>query len=61
MQGSRRAYSIWAGLLERGIYVNLLIPPATPSGEFVLRYSVSSAHTQEHIDRAMEAFRALAV
>jgi 8-amino-7-oxononanoate synthase len=60
MPGLRLGYEFWQGLLKRGIYVNMLIPPATPAGEVVLRYSVSAAHTPEHIDTALEAFAALA-
>ena len=30
-----------------GIYVNLMIPPATPNGECLLRCSISAAHTSK--------------
>jgi 8-amino-7-oxononanoate synthase len=35
----------WHGLLSRGVYVNLALPPATPSGTALLRCSVCSAHS----------------
>jgi 8-amino-7-oxononanoate synthase len=57
MAGSLHAYEFWKALLARGIYVNLLIPPATPNSEVVLRFSVSAAHTPQHIESAIEAFR----
>lgn len=46
----------WRALLDRGIYVNILGPPATPSGEVAIRYSVSAAHTETQIRRALDAF-----
>lgn len=48
--------AFWSSLLERGILTNLMIPPATPNGEVLLRFSVSAAHESEHIDRALEIF-----
>jgi 8-amino-7-oxononanoate synthase len=50
------ALAMWQELLENGIYVNLMIPPATPNGECLLRCSVSAAHTEEQIDRIISAF-----
>lgn len=43
-------------LLEEGIYVNLMMPPATPGGKPLIRASVSAAHTPEQIQRVREAF-----
>jgi 8-amino-7-oxononanoate synthase len=56
MQGLRACHDFWKGLLERGVYVNMLIPPATPDGEVVLRFSVSAAHTPEQVARALDVF-----
>lgn len=58
MSSALACYNLWQGLLGRGIYVNMLIPPATPDGAMVLRYSVSAAHTEQDIDAAIAAFRA---
>ena len=57
LPGLAAGYAVWQGLLARGIYVNLLVPPATPDGEVVLRFSVSAAHKPQHIDAAISAFR----
>ncbi|MCA0319760.1 MAG: aminotransferase class I/II-fold pyridoxal phosphate-dependent enzyme [Proteobacteria bacterium] len=51
MRGLVQGIGFWRGLLERGIYVNLLVPPATPGGEVLLRFSVSAAHTDADIER----------
>lgn len=53
------ALSMWQGLLEQGIYVNLMIPPATPNGESLLRCSVSAAHTPKQIETIIQGFSAL--
>jgi 8-amino-7-oxononanoate synthase len=53
------ALSMWQGLLEQGIYVNLMIPPATPNGESLLRCSVSAAHTPKQIETIIQGFSVL--
>ncbi len=55
-----KALKTWYGLLERGVYVNMVLPPATPGGEALLRASVSAAHTPAQIAAISEAFAALA-
>ena len=54
-----QALKLWRGLHERGVYVNLIFPPATPAGKSLVRISVSAAHTDEQIDKIAEAFSAL--
>lgn len=46
----------WKSLLDRGVYVNLVFPPAAPAGMSLLRCSISAAHTPEQIDRILEIF-----
>ncbi|MBO4323681.1 MAG: aminotransferase class I/II-fold pyridoxal phosphate-dependent enzyme [Clostridia bacterium] len=41
-------------LLERGVYVNPVISPATPVGQALLRTSYTATHTKEQMDRAAE-------
>ncbi|MDQ0392269.1 aminotransferase class I/II-fold pyridoxal phosphate-dependent enzyme [Labrys monachus] len=53
MPGIKAGLDMWRSLLAAGVYVNMLIPPATPNGEVVLRYSVSAAHRPEDIDAAL--------
>ncbi|HNP60731.1 MAG TPA: aminotransferase class I/II-fold pyridoxal phosphate-dependent enzyme [Nitrospirales bacterium] len=53
------ALAMWQQLLEYGIYVNLMIPPATPNGECLLRLSVSAAHTKKQIEKIISAFAEL--
>lgn len=51
-----RALRIWQSLLDAGVYVNLVVPPAAPSDNSMLRCSVSAAHSPEQIDRMIDAF-----
>ncbi|MBQ7327923.1 MAG: aminotransferase class I/II-fold pyridoxal phosphate-dependent enzyme [Clostridia bacterium] len=44
-------------LLERGVYVNPVISPATPKGMALLRTSYTATHTKEQMDRAMAAIK----
>jgi 8-amino-7-oxononanoate synthase len=54
-----KAFALWSGLIERGVYVNLVLPPATPDGSSLLRCSVSAGHTPEQIDAIGDAFAGL--
>ncbi len=42
-------------LLERGVYVNPVVTPATPQGKALLRTSYTATHTKEQMDKAMKA------
>lgn len=44
-------------LLERGVYVNPVISPATPVGQSLLRTSYTATHTKEQIDYAMKQIK----
>jgi len=48
--------ALWGELLSQGVYVNLVLPPATPDGGSLLRCSLSAAHSREQIDVMLEAF-----
>ena len=54
-----QALGFWRELLEKGIYVNLVFPPATPGDKSLVRCSVSAAHSDEQISRIIEAFKSL--
>jgi len=59
LEDKAEAFALWSGLLENGVYVNLVLPPATPYGNCLLRCSVSAGHTPEQMDRICEAFTAV--
>ncbi len=51
-----QAIDWWNRLLQLGAYVNLVMPPASPTEDSLLRCSVSAAHSAEQIDRIIDAF-----
>ncbi|MDN5752753.1 MAG: aminotransferase class I/II-fold pyridoxal phosphate-dependent enzyme [Nitrosospira sp.] len=55
----QQALALWNGLLEHGIYVNLILPPAAPDGKSLVRCSVSAVHTSEQMDYVGQAFAEL--
>lgn len=40
-------------LLERGVYVNPVVSPATPPGQSLLRTSYTATHTEQQMDKAI--------
>jgi len=50
------ATALWSELLAQGIYVNLVLPPATPDGNALLRCSLGAAHSREQIQAILDAF-----
>jgi 8-amino-7-oxononanoate synthase len=54
------AIAHWQGLLDAGVYTNLMVPPATPSGLNIVRISLSAAHSDQDISRIVGALEALA-
>lgn len=53
------ALANWNKLLESGVYVNMMLPPATPGGASFLRCSISAAHTPEQISEIIGKFAEL--
>jgi len=50
------ALTVWSGLLDSGVYVNLALPPATPNDMCLLRVSVCAAHTEAQLAAVLDAF-----
>ncbi|MMZ39632.1 8-amino-7-oxononanoate synthase [compost metagenome] len=60
MIGSKEeGLQFWRDLIAKGVYVNLVLPPAAPAGITLLRCSVNAAHSDEEIDKIIGAFAAL--
>ena len=51
VDSTEQALIWWKQLLEQGVYVNLVLPPATPTGGPLLRCSLSAAHTDAQIEQ----------
>lgn len=50
-----KAFRACKMLLERGVYVNPVVTPATPPGMALLRTSYTATHTKAQMDKAMKA------
>jgi 8-amino-7-oxononanoate synthase len=59
LEDRSRAINCWNALMEAGIYVNLVVPPASPSTNFLLRNSVSAAHSSAQIDAIIATYAGL--
>ena len=51
-----RMLVFWKELFDAGIFANPVTPPAVPENSCRLRISLMATHTDEHIDRVLEAF-----
>ncbi len=51
--------ALWNQLVEQGVYVNLILPPAAPNGGCLLRCSVSAGHTDAQLETICQAFASL--
>ena len=47
---------MWNALLDAGVYVNIALPPGTPNKLFLLRCSISAAHSFDDIDKIIALF-----
>jgi len=51
-----RTFDMWRRLYQEGVYVNPVIEPAVPPGMSLLRTSYMATHTDEQMDRVLDAF-----
>jgi 8-amino-7-oxononanoate synthase len=59
MTDKETAVRFWNRLIDRGVYANLALPPATPGSLSLIRCSVSAAHTEAQIDEALSTMVAV--
>ncbi len=59
MEDHSATIDCWKALFDAGVYVNLVVPPASPSNNYLLRNSVSAAHSTEDIDTIISAYAGL--
>ena len=51
-----KTFRLWQILLEEGVFVNPVTSPAVPAGMDLLRCSFMATHSEEQIDRFLDAF-----
>ncbi len=49
------AFVFWKALFENGVFTNPVISPAVPPGKAMIRTSFTATHTDEQLDRIVEA------
>jgi 8-amino-7-oxononanoate synthase len=59
LDSAEQAIGLWRELIEHGVYVNVVLPPAAPGDTALLRVSVSAAHSGAEIDAILSAFTEL--
>ena len=51
------SFEFWHDLLDAGVFVNAVVPPAVPRGQSLMRTSYMATHTDDDLDFILEAFR----
>jgi 8-amino-7-oxononanoate synthase len=59
MPDKEHAVHFWNRIIDQGVYANLALPPATPGSLSLIRCSISAAHTEAQIDRAISIMAAV--
>ncbi len=59
IESREQALAWWQALLEDGVFVNLVMPPASPTVHSLLRCSISAAFSDDQVDRIVAAFARL--
>lgn len=49
-------FRFWKDLLEEGVFVNPVVPPAVPQGQSLMRTSYMATHTDEDLEFILDAF-----
>lgn len=58
-ESTENAIRWWEELFGMGIFVNLVIPPASPAEYSLLRCSISAAHSRSQIEQIIAAYATL--
>ena len=57
IKDSWKTYEMCKRLFEQGVFVNPVISPAVPPGRELLRTSYMATHTEEQLNRVLDAFQ----
>lgn len=50
-----RTFEMWRRLTAEGVFVNVVLPPAVPNSGCLIRMTITAAHTEEQLDRVLDA------
>ncbi len=51
-----KALQFWKALFDNGVYTNVVLPPAVPQDQTLLRTSYMATHTDEQLERVLHIF-----
>jgi len=57
IKDNMKVYAMCKLLFENGVFVNPVVSPAVPPGRELLRTSYMATHTEEQLDRVLDAFK----
>ncbi|MEW6419233.1 MAG: pyridoxal phosphate-dependent aminotransferase family protein [Nitrospirota bacterium] len=52
-----KAFTMAMMLQEEGVFANVAVSPAVPNGKALIRTSYMATHTDEHLDKVLNAFK----
>jgi 7-keto-8-aminopelargonate synthetase-like enzyme len=55
-----QAARFWRALFDLGVFAHPIVPPAVPANASRIRVSMSAEHTDEQVDRVLDAFEQVA-
>jgi 7-keto-8-aminopelargonate synthetase-like enzyme len=55
-----RTLQLWRALFDEGVFTHPIVPPAVPPTSCRLRVSMSAEHSDEQVDRVLDAFARVA-
>ncbi len=53
---NENCFKMWRALHEMGIFSNPVVSPAVPPGQALMRLTLMATHTDEHVDKIIDAF-----
>ena len=56
IKDNMKVYAMCKFLFENGVFVNPVVSPAVPPGRELLRTSYMATHTEEQLDKVLDAF-----
>ncbi len=51
------ALQMWRNLFDRGVFVNVFVPPGVPEGRQMMRTSYMATHEKHHLDKIIDVFK----
>ena len=53
---NENCFKMWRALHELGIFSNPVVSPAVPPGRALMRLTLMATHTDEHVQKIIDAF-----